>query len=44
MSIMVTSGLQRTKARWPDLASLASSISTVASEAKSDRHPEMTMG
>jgi cytochrome c peroxidase len=44
MSMTVTSGLTRPKARSPDFASLASSISTLASDAKRDRHPEMTMG
>ena len=44
MSMTVTSGFFCAKARWPDLASAASSILTVESPANSDRHPDRTTG
>jgi hypothetical protein len=44
ISMTVTSGRLETKARWPDLASVASSIFTELSVPNSDRHPDRITG
>jgi len=44
ISISVTSGFLVVNARWPDLASAASSIFTEGSDANRERQPDRTTG